>query len=68
MSYRRMTSEDRLRIKDNLDAGLTKSEIAGKLGFHKSTITREISRNKGDRGYRPKQAHQRVLAREKSNF
>lgn len=65
MSYRRVTREDRLRIKDNLDAGLTKSEIACKLGFHKSTITREISRNKGDRGYRPKQAHQKAQAREK---
>lgn len=66
MSYRRVTSEDRLRIKDNLDAGLTKSEISGKLGFHKSTISREISRNKGNRGYRPKQAHQKAMAREKS--
>jgi IS30 family transposase len=64
MSYRRVTSEDRLRIKDGLDAGLSNSEIADKLGFHKSTIGREISRNKGDRGYRPKQANQKALARE----
>jgi transposase, IS30 family len=64
MDYRRVTSEDRLRIKDNLDAGLTKTEIADKLGFHKSTIGREISRNKGGRGYRPKQAHQKALDRE----
>jgi len=50
MGYRRVTGEDRLRIKDGLDAGLTKSAIADRLGFHKATITREISRNTGLRG------------------
>lgn len=65
MSYRRVTSEDRLRIKDGLDAGLSKSAIAGKLGFHKTTIGREILRNKGKKGYRPKQANQKAIAREK---
>lgn len=64
MSYRRVTREDRLRIKDGLDGGLSKSELADKLGFHKSTIGREISRNSGGRGYRPKQAHGFALARE----
>jgi IS30 family transposase len=64
MKYRRVTCEDRLRIKDGLDAGLTKSEIADKLGFHKSTITREISRNTGGRGYRPKQANKYAEIRE----
>ena len=64
MSYRRVTSEDRLRLKDGLDAGLSNTEIADKLGFHKSTISREISRNSGSRGYRPKQAHKKALARE----
>jgi IS30 family transposase len=66
MVYRRVTGEDRLRIKDGLDAGLTKSAIADKLGFHKATITREISRNKGRRGYRPKQAQALATAREES--
>jgi IS30 family transposase len=37
MGYRRVTREDRLRIKDGLDAGLTNAEIADKLGFHRST-------------------------------
>ena len=66
MKYRRVTSEDRLRIKDGLDAGLTNTEIADKLGFHKSTIGREILRNKGNRGYRPKQAHLLAASREES--
>ena len=66
MGYRRVTSEDRLRIKDGLDAGLSKTKLADKLGFHKSTIGREISRNKGLRGYRPKQAQAWAAAREES--
>lgn len=64
MGYRRVTSEDRLRIKDNLDAGLSNSLIADKLGFHKSTIGREIKRNTGGRGYRPRQAQRLASARE----
>lgn len=66
MGYRRVTGEDRLRIKDGLDAGLTKSAIADKLGFHKSTVGREILRNTGRRGYRPKQAQGLATAREAS--
>ncbi len=54
MTYRRVTREDRFRIKDGLDAGLSMIAIADKLGFHKSTIGQEISRNKGRRGYRSK--------------
>lgn len=68
MSYRRVTREDRLRIKDGLDSGLTNTEIADKLGFHKSTITREVRRNSGGRGYRPKQAHRLALERRVSKF
>jgi transposase, IS30 family len=66
MSYRRVTKEDRLRIKDGLDAGLTKTELADKLGFHKSTISREICRNTGCRGYRPKQAQRLAEEREEA--
>ena len=65
-SYRRVTQEDRIRIKDGLDAGLTKTEIADKLGLHKSTISRETLRNSGQRGYRPNQAQ--GLATERQAF
>lgn len=64
MGYRRVTGWDRLRIKDGLEAGLSKSAIADKLGFNKSTIGREISRNSGLRGYRPKQAQSLAKSRE----
>jgi len=41
------------------------TEIAEILGVHKSTISRELRRNCGLRGYRPKQAHS--LAMESQN-
>jgi IS30 family transposase len=40
-----------------MKAGLYQSKIAEIVGVHKSTISREIQRNRGLRGYRPKQAH-----------
>jgi len=39
------------------------TEIAECLGVHKSTVSRELRRNLGQRGYRPKQAHQKALSR-----
>ena len=64
MSYRRVNYQDRLLIETNLKKGLTQKEIADKLGFHKSTISREIRRNKGKKGYRFKQATQKAKERQ----
>jgi IS30 family transposase len=47
-----------------LSEGLTFSAIADKLGFHRCTIGREISRNSGGRGYRRKQASQMASGRQ----
>jgi len=44
--------------------GKTQSQIAKLMDRHKSTISREIARNTGNRGYRPKQAC--LLAEERS--
>lgn len=63
-NYRRVTQEDRVRIKDGLEAGLTKSAIADKLGFNKSTISRDCRRNRGRRGYRPLQADKNARSRQ----
>jgi IS30 family transposase len=38
--------------------GKSKTEIAELLGRHRSTVYRELQRNTGQRGYRPKQAQQ----------
>jgi IS30 family transposase len=39
------------------------AEIAPLLGRSKSTISRELKRNKGKRGYRPQQAHMKARVR-----
>jgi len=46
-----------------MKAGHHQTEIAEMVGVHKSTISRELRRNRGRRGYRPKQAHQLAAAR-----
>jgi IS30 family transposase len=38
-------------------------EIAEVIGVHKSTISREMKRNRGHNGYRPQQAHRLALER-----
>ncbi len=43
--------------------GHSRTEIAHVLEVHKSTITRELKRNRGQRGYCPKQAHELALER-----
>ena len=40
-----------------LKTGQTQSKIAEVVGVHKSTINRELKRNRGGRGYRSKQAN-----------
>ena len=54
--YKQLTEDDRIEIYAMKQAGKTKRAIAQKLGVHPSTITRELDRNTGKRGYRPKQA------------
>ncbi len=45
MLYRRITDSDRGTIWVLLHQGLNKTQISNRLGFHKSTISREIKRN-----------------------
>ena len=61
--YRQLTEEDRIEIYAMKQAGKEQNMIAAELGVHPSTISRELSRNTGLRGYRPKQAHQKALQR-----
>ena len=55
-TYTQLTREQRYQIKALLKAQHTQTEMAEILGVHKSTISRELRRNRGLRGYRPKQA------------
>ena len=54
--YTQLTSEQRYQIYALLKAGQTQARIALILGVSKSTISRELTRNSGQRGYRPRQA------------
>ena len=66
MPYTQLTQGQRYQIKALLDIGRKQTEIADRLGIHKSTISREVRRNRGQRGYRPKQAHEKALERRRS--
>lgn len=61
--YRQLTEEYRIEIYAMKQAGKEQNRIAAELGVHPSTISRELSRNAGLRGYRPKQAQQKALQR-----
>jgi IS30 family transposase len=57
-----LTEEERYQIESLLKMGHDQSEIAVVLKRHKSTISREVRRNCGLRGYRPKQVQRLALA------
>jgi len=63
VSYTQLTCEQRYQIKALLDIECTQTEMAQQLGVDKSTISRELGRNRGQRGYRSKQAHAKALDR-----
>lgn len=59
--YSQLTQDLRYQISALLQAGNSKTAIADAICVHKSTISREIARNSGERGYRPKQANEIAL-------
>jgi transposase, IS30 family len=63
MSYTQLTQEQRYHIWAMKKAGFNQTAIAHEVGVHKSTISRELRRNTGQRGYRPQQAHRLALRR-----
>jgi len=63
MQYTQLTQVQRYQIYALMKAGLNQTQIANIIGVHKSTISRELRRNRGQRGYRPKQAHKRCVQR-----
>ena len=59
-SYTQLTDEDRIELYALRKAGKTVIDISAVMGRHPSTLYRELSRNTGKRGYRPKQAQERA--------
>ena len=62
-AYPRLTEGQRNQLYALKKAGFTQSAISAQIGVHKSTISRELKRNTGLRGYRPKQAHRLACSR-----
>src|SRR5271167_798315 len=61
--YLHLTPEQRCQIYALLQSGHTQAHIARQLGVDPSTISRELSRNSGGRGYRFKQADEKASLR-----
>ena len=65
--YIHLTQEQRYQISALLKTKTSYSEISRIIGCNKSTISRELKRNTGKRGYRPKQAHELAIKRKARN-
>lgn len=63
INYRQLTPEQRYQIYALMKAGFNHTQIASEIDVHKSTVSREVRRNHGQRGYRPKQAQELAAAR-----
>jgi len=63
--YRQLTQEQRYHISALLAVGNAQNYIADVVGVHKSTISRELGRNRGERKYWPKQAERKAIFRRK---
>lgn len=67
MNYTHLTREERYQIYALKLAGQTQTQIANVLKRSPSTISRELIRNRGRRGYRPKQAQTLSIERRAMN-
>ena len=61
--YLHLTCEQRCQIYALLKGGHTQSHLARQIGVDPSTISRELARNSGARGYRFGQAHEEASGR-----
>jgi transposase, IS30 family len=59
MGHKQLTYEQRCQIYVLKETEKTQTEIAAILGCNQATISRELKRNRGDRGYRYKQAQEK---------
>ena len=64
MNYSQLTRERRYQIYALKKAGQNQTQMALVIGCHKSTISRELRRNCGAKGYRPQQADEMAFDRQ----
>jgi len=67
MAYRQLSYDDRVQIYILRKEGYSMRRIAKLLEVHPSTVSREIRRNTGQRGYRHKQAHALAVKRKRES-
>jgi len=67
MNYKQLTQEERYQIYAFKKAGMSQKDMADELNRSPSSISRELKRNKGLKGYRPKQANNFAEQRRKSS-
>ena len=65
-SYKQLTYEQRCQIEVLKRSGFSQEAIGQAVGTSQSAISRELSRNQGERGYRHRQAHLRATERRKA--
>lgn len=63
--YNQLTLEQRYHLYALCKMGKTQKAMAKELEVSPSTISRELRRNGGKKGYRPKQAHIKAMSRRK---
>ena len=69
LKYRQISIEEREKIYQFLKTDISLTKIASHLGRHKSTISREISRNQSEKlGYLPDRANNLSLGRKNRNL
>ena len=73
MAHKQLTLRQRYEIQAYLQAGISKSRIAILIGTHRSTVYRELLRNKNSMGYHPEMAQlisetRRRTARKQKRF
>jgi IS30 family transposase len=64
MNYTQLAREQRYQINVLKKAGHNQTYIAALVGCHKSTISRELRRNRGQKGYRHYQADELAYSRQ----
>ena len=62
-AYHHLTRDQRCQIYALKKRGMAQAKIAMDIGVNQGTISRELSRNKGARGYRFLQAHRKAVQR-----
>jgi IS30 family transposase len=65
-TYTRLTEEERYQIYEGVTEKRSHREIATLINKHHSTVSKEVKRNTGLRGYRPRQAQEVAQQRHKN--